>query len=91
MDVVTQELEEEGVKAFADAFTALLGTIEERRAAAVSQLGPLAASVSGRMSALEKDAVSARLWNGDPTLWTTDPAAQAEVEGRLGWLRLPET
>src|SRR5258706_9153934 len=29
MDVVTQELEDEGVKAFADAFTQLLATIDE--------------------------------------------------------------
>jgi transaldolase/glucose-6-phosphate isomerase len=91
MQVVTQELEDEGVKAFADAFTALLETIEERRAAAVSQLGPLAASVSERIAKLEKDAVPARLWDGDPSLWTTDPDGQAEIKMRLGWLRLPET
>jgi len=91
MDAVTQELEEEGVKAFADAFTALLGTIEERRAAAVSQLGPLAATVSRRISTLERESVSTRLRAGDPTLWTTDPAAQVEIKQRLGWLRLPET
>ncbi|MBN1452175.1 MAG: bifunctional transaldolase/phosoglucose isomerase [Anaerolineales bacterium] len=91
MDVVTQELEDEGVKSFADAFTALLETIEERRAAAVSQLGPLAASVSKRIAQLEKEAVPARLWDGDPSLWTTDPDGQAEIKVRLGWLRLPET
>ena len=91
MEVVTQELEDEGVKSFADAFTALLDTIEERRAAAVSQLGPLAASVSERVTQLEVDDVPTRLWDGDPTLWTTDPAGQAEVKKRLGWLRLPET
>jgi transaldolase/glucose-6-phosphate isomerase len=90
MDVATQELEDEGVKAFADAFTALLDTIEERRAAAASQLGPLAASVSKRIAKLEEDCVPSRLWDGDPTLWTTDPAGQAEVRQRLGWLRLPE-
>ena len=91
MEVVTQELEDEGVKSFADAFTALLDTIEERRVAAASQLGPLAASVSRRIAQLESGSVSARLWEGDPTLWTTDPDGQAEVEKRLGWLRLPET
>jgi hypothetical protein len=31
MDVVTQTLEEQGVKAFAEAFTALLSAIEDRR------------------------------------------------------------
>ena len=90
MDVVTQELEDEGVKAFADAFTALLDTIEERRAAAASQLGPLAASVSKRIAQLDSDSVPVRIWDGDSTLWDTDPAGQAEVDKRLGWLRLPE-
>jgi transaldolase/glucose-6-phosphate isomerase len=91
MDTVTQELEDEGVKAFADAFTALLDTIEERRAAAASQLGPLAASVSERIKNLDSDSVPERLWEGDPNLWTDDPDGQAEVKKRLGWLRLPET
>ena len=91
MDVVTQELEDEGVKAFADAFTALLETIEERRVTAVSQLGPLAASVPERIAQMEEDTVPARLWDGDSTLWTTDPDGQAEIEKRLGWMRLPES
>ena len=37
MDTVTAELEAEGVKSFADAFTALLQTIDERRAAVLKQ------------------------------------------------------
>ena len=41
MDVVTAELEAEGVKSFADAFTALLQTVDERRAAVVAGLGPV--------------------------------------------------
>lgn len=91
MEKVTQELEDEGVKAFADAFTSLLATIETRRNQAASQLGPLAASVSKRIAQLEADSVSPRLWDGDASLWTTDPAGQEEVKKRLGWLRLPET
>ena len=91
MEVVTQELEDEGVKAFADAFATLLETIDERRAAAVSQLGPLAVVVSKRIAQLDEDAVPARLWEGDPTLWTADHDGQAEIKKRLGWLRLPET
>ena len=61
MDQVTQELEDEEVKAFADAFAQLLGTIEERRKNAVSALGPLADSVSRRISQLQADSVPARL------------------------------
>ncbi|MDD5368429.1 MAG: transaldolase [Anaerolineaceae bacterium] len=46
MQDVTQELEEEGVKAFSDAFTALLKTIDERRARAIEQPVPVQATSS---------------------------------------------
>lgn len=91
MDVVTRELEEEGVKAFADAFTALLATVEERRQVIVSRLGGLAQPLKERVATLNKLNVVERMWNIDPTLWTEDPAGQAEIKIRLGWLRLPET
>jgi transaldolase/glucose-6-phosphate isomerase len=90
MDQVTQELEEEGVKAFADAFTQLLGTIEERRKNAVSALGPVAGAVAKRMTHLEAESVNKRLWAHDPTLWASDPAGQAEVKIRMGWLDSPQ-
>ncbi len=88
MDVVTQELEDEGVKSFADAFDQLLKTIEERRKTAASSLGPLADSVSKRLSQLEADSVPARLWQGDPFLWAPakDKEGQHEVTIRMGWL-----
>ena len=86
MSTVTQELEEEGVKSFADAFTTLLQAIEERRKNAVSSLNPLADSVARRLTTLEADSVAARIWAHDPTLWASDPAGQAEVKIRLGWL-----
>ncbi|NWG07928.1 MAG: bifunctional transaldolase/phosoglucose isomerase [Chloroflexi bacterium] len=88
MDLVTQELEDEGVKAFADAFTQLLATIDERRKSAASSLGPLADPVSKRIARLEADSVPARLWQHDPSLWASekDPAGQHEVTIRMGWL-----
>ncbi len=91
MSTVTQELEEEGVKAFADAFTALLATVEERRQVIVSRLGGLADSTKKRVATLEEQNAVERMWNIDPTLWTDDPAGQAEIKIRLGWLGLPET
>jgi transaldolase / glucose-6-phosphate isomerase len=86
MATVTQELEDEGVKAFADAFTQLLGTIEERRKSAASSLGPIAGPVSKRIAQLEADSVPARIWKYDPTLWAKDEAGKAEVTIRMGWL-----
>src|SRR5215510_4683932 len=69
MDVVTQELEDEGVKAFSDAFEQLLKTIDERRKNATASLGPIADAVSRRIAQLEAEAVPARIWKHDPTLW----------------------
>jgi transaldolase/glucose-6-phosphate isomerase len=91
VDRATQELEMEGVKAFADAFTELLKSLETRRLQAVGELGPLAAPVARRISQLEEENVAARLHAIDPTLWTQDPKGQEEIRKRLGWLQLPET
>ncbi|MBM3125715.1 MAG: bifunctional transaldolase/phosoglucose isomerase [Chloroflexi bacterium] len=86
MAQITQELEQEGVKAFMDAFTALLGAIEQRRADAVSSLGPQAGAVSRRILQLQTEAIPSRLWAKDAALWADDPIEKAEIEIRLGWL-----
>lgn len=86
MSDVTQELEDEGVKAFADAFDVLLASIEERRKNALASIAPVADSVSKRLATLEADSFPRRLWEHDVTLFDTDPAGQAEVAKRLGWL-----
>jgi transaldolase / glucose-6-phosphate isomerase len=86
MKTATQELEQEGVKSFADAFTGLLKAVEEKRKQAVSSLGSLAGTVPSRLSRLEADSIPKRFWEHDPTIWTDDPAGQEEVKKRLGWL-----
>jgi len=91
MTQVTQELEDEGVKAFADAFTVLLKTIDERREASAAQLGPLQALVYRRVSHLVAESVPARIWEQDASLWSRESAAQDEIRKRLGWLYLPQT
>jgi transaldolase/glucose-6-phosphate isomerase len=91
METVTDELEAEGVKSFTDAFTALLQTIEERRAAVVAQLAELAGPVAQRVKQLDEIRAVERMWHSDPTLWTADPKGQAEIKIRLGWLALPES
>jgi len=86
MSKITQELEDEGVKSFADSFNALMDSVEAKRKRAASFLNGLADSVARRLSTLEVDSVAARLWSRDATLWTTDAAEQAEIKIRLGWL-----
>lgn len=86
MSTVTQELEDEGVKAFADAFKTLLDAIEDRRKSAVASIKPIADSVAKCITKLDADSVPARVWAHDPTLWADDAEGQAEVKIRLGWL-----
>lgn len=91
MDRITRELEEEGVKAFADDYDGLLKTIESRRQPIAAQLGLLESAVSARVAQLERDSIVARLWEHEAALWTDDPKGQEEVRRRMGWLNLPET
>lgn len=88
MSTVTSELEEEGVKAFEDAFTVLIESIETRRKAALASIAPMADSVARRLATLEATSFTQRLWDHDVTLWSgaDDPEGQAEAAKRLGWL-----
>jgi transaldolase / glucose-6-phosphate isomerase len=86
MTDVTQELEDEGVKSFADSFKTLTDAIDDRRKNAVASIQPLADSVAKRIAKLDADSVPSRFWAHDPTLWATDAAGQAEIKIRLGWL-----
>jgi len=91
MEEIGQELEDEGVKSFADAFTSLLETMETRCKGVVSELGSLSLPVRKRIAQFEEDSIPVRLWDGDPSLWTENITGQEEIKKRLGWLHLPET
>ena len=91
IDQITRELEDEGVKAFADDYEALLNTIDTRREPITAQLGPLGSAVPARITQLDRDSVPTRLWEGDAALWADDPKGQDEIRRRMGWLNLPET
>ena len=41
------------------------------------------------MRQLGADKAIKRLFEGDASLWTNDPAGQEEIRRRLSWLRLP--
>ena len=90
MDQVTKELEIEGVKSFTDSVVSLLKTIDERREAAVSALGPLGDAVARRVNQMDAEGIPGRFWAHDPELWTKDPQGQKEVTIRMGWMESPE-
>ena len=98
LDQVTHELEVEGVEAFTKSFESLVATLAKaskdiRAGKGPRQwhsLGPLEPAVEAQLVSLQKQDVPRRLWAKDPTLWSADAAAQAEIRDRLGWLTVPE-
>jgi transaldolase/glucose-6-phosphate isomerase len=54
------------------------------------RLGRYAEAVERRLARWHEDAFGKRLWQKDPTLWTSDPKTP-EIANRLGWLDLPES
>jgi transaldolase / glucose-6-phosphate isomerase len=91
MQKVTQELEDEGVKAFSLAFDSLLASVKQRQENALAELGHLGKHVSKRVSQLQSDNFSIRFHSKDATLWTDDPEGQEEVRIRMGWLMSPSS
>jgi len=89
MTHVTDALEVEGVKAFSDAFNALLLTIKDRRKQFITALGSLQTQVVSRVYELDNSDTVKRIFNGDASVWTDDPSGQAEIKRRLGWLDAP--
>jgi len=51
--------------------------------------GPYAPQVQAAMDRLRAERYLERFWDKDASLWTTDPAAQAHIRNRLGWLSIP--
>jgi transaldolase / glucose-6-phosphate isomerase len=89
LETVTDELEQEGVRAFADSFTDLLGTIEKLRGLYREELGPLKAAVQEQVQQLNSNDISQRLFNRDATLWVEDTSQHTEIQQRMGWLDAP--
>jgi transaldolase/glucose-6-phosphate isomerase len=93
MDAVTAKLEADGVASFAKSFESLIAVVGAWREAllltdlTMAKLGPAARAVKAALGELAAARFGERLWKKDPTLWKPDdPAHQAEIRIRLGWL-----
>jgi transaldolase/glucose-6-phosphate isomerase len=94
MDRVTKDLELDGVKLFADSIVKLNAEIEKKKEALqrgsvghyAASLGGLSGALEGRLRQLDEQAVPRRIQEKDASLWKADPALQAEIKERLGWL-----
>ena len=96
MDDLTQELEDEGVKQFADSFTGLLDAIEDERNRILSGLGSMAEDVISEVKVFKASDLVSRIYRHDPTIWLqntesskADKEAKQVIQTRLGWLSLP--
>lgn len=74
---LTDSLEADGVRSFADSFAALLKHLAEK--------------AERLLAAPATDALAARIWSKDPSLWKDGAREQAVIRGSLGWLDLPST
>ena len=89
LNEITQELEDEGVQSFMDSFKELTASIEKRRKAFRKELGSLKDSVAAQSKLSKANDLVCRMYRNDPTIWTDMPDGKAEIQKRLGWLRLP--
>ena len=98
LDALTQELEDEGVTKFSQAFEQLMAALQEKRTASSQEpvdrqvfgLGNYQKAVQARITDLEAAHFSARLWQKDPALWKSKPKDQDEIRNALGWLHVAE-
>jgi transaldolase/glucose-6-phosphate isomerase len=98
LSLVCHGLLDDGVKSFMASMTTLIGAVTARRAALLEQTAghqravlpaPLAAAVEAEVLRLSQAGAPKRLWDGDPKLFTQDPAHETSIKTRTGWLRSP--
>ena len=92
LDALTEKLQVDGVKAFADAFVSLLDSVDQQRRKALAAELSISVSPGSYKSAFEAgmrkladEQIIKRIWDGDYTVWRPDPT---EISNRLGWLRI---
>ncbi|MGB8215469.1 MAG: bifunctional transaldolase/phosoglucose isomerase [Anaerolineales bacterium] len=98
LDGLTQELEDEGVKKFSQAFEQLMAALQEKQTASFHEpvdrqifaWGEYQTTVQDRLANMAETHFSRRLWLKDPALWKSDPKDQEYIRNALGWMHVPE-
>lgn len=94
LEQATQQLQDEGVKAFIDSFHTLMETITAKQASIISgvlerqtaSLGSYSDAVKDALARAEKEQWIRRIWNKDATLWKDDDAHKKIIANALGWV-----
>jgi len=98
IDMVTQQLENEGVQKFTDAFQKLMNNLAHKRAEIMKESCPLQLINAGGLesdlkklyTSLDEKQAGRRLFASSPNLWKADKEDIQTIVGGLGWLHLPE-
>ncbi len=97
-DAMTDRLEEEGIRSFADSYDALIRCVGAKKEAilrhrdyeAEYSLNGFEPHVARALDSLDETRFAERLLDKDPTLWGGGPPAQRIIKNSLGWLDMPE-
>jgi transaldolase / glucose-6-phosphate isomerase len=98
IDSVTQQLENEGIQKFTDAYNKLISNLADKRLKALGgevgsqkvSCGKLAREINTVYASMDKNKIARLLFAKDPYLWKTDPQQIKEISQRLDWLTLPD-
>jgi len=95
---VTQKLQVDGLKGFEDSYAAMLAAIDGKRKQLASASEDVAVSfgstkvdAQAAIEKLERDAFLAKLWQHDPSPWSSEPQHTEIIKNALGWLDFPKT
>lgn len=99
LDEITEQLQKDGVKSFADAFDVLMQSIADKATGfsgssrnSLNQrvsfhLGDQQARVDAALAQMDESQLVARIWANSHTVWKPEPD---EISDRLGWLRIAD-
>jgi transaldolase/glucose-6-phosphate isomerase len=90
MELITTQLEMEGVQSFTDAYKELIVNIQTRAQEYQIGIRSLEKLYQASMNRMVARNIIESLYEGDPTPWTNDPNGQEEFKNRLGWLNAPQ-
>lgn len=93
--LITQQLEDEGVRKFIDPFDDLMGTLADKRRDLIGTAsqhiaaGEVESKLADTFDALDEMKLGRRFFAKDPSLWTEEPSEADDIASRLGWLDSP--
>lgn len=96
--MVTDKLQEQGVKSFADAFNGLFTCLQAKSDLLRSglaerqtvRLGKYQSAVDNALEEIQENNFIVRMWKKDATLWKKAASQQTAIANRLGWLFSPD-